>query len=281
MYSKTSPLKSIICYLDGSYLELENAGLPLTDLLVQRGYGIFDFLRVAGNKPLFIEDHMTRFFNSAETMRIQPKESKETIKNIVQNLIAKNNLGNSGIRLIMSGGDAMDGYTIQSPRLLIIEQPLAAPADSLHLMGIKLVTHHFQRQLPQVKTTDYLMAIYLQPWMKEQSADDILYCSEGFVRECPRSNFFMVKNNTILTSTSNILEGITRKNIIQVAQSNGLALEIRDIKMEELFSAEEAFITSSTKRITAVRQIDNYVLPAIKANSITYALFDLLKALEP
>jgi len=104
-------------------MPIEEAGVPVTDLLVQRGYGIFDFLRVAGNKPLFIEAHLDRFFHSAATMRLGIPQTREEIKTIVSVLIAKNQLAYSGIRMIIAGGDAPDGYTIEHPHLIIIQAP--------------------------------------------------------------------------------------------------------------------------------------------------------------
>jgi branched-subunit amino acid aminotransferase/4-amino-4-deoxychorismate lyase len=116
--------------------------------------------------------------------------------------------------------------------------------------------------------------------MKEQGADDILYYSNGIVRECPRSNFFMIKNGTLITASDKMLLGITRKNIIKIATENNIPVEERDFTVEELKTADEAFITSSTKRVTSVRQIDDYVLPAITEQSIAFKLFALLKEKE-
>ena len=273
-------MSTLYCYINKQFLPVEEAGVSVTDLLVQRGYGIFDYLRVANNKPLFLEDHLERFYNSSNTMRLQLKETKEEVLQIVHELIKMNNLSYSGIRLIIGGGDSADGYTIFEPSLLIIQQPLVAPPDSLTVQGIRLASFEYQRQLPRVKTTDYLMAIHLQPWMKEQGADDILYYSNGIVRECPRSNFFMIKNGKIITSANQMLLGITRKNILKIAAENNIPFEERDITIEEVKTADEAFITSSTKRVTVVRQIDEYILPTITENSIAFKLFALLKEKE-
>ena len=79
-------LKPFYCYSQNQICLLDNAGVPLGDLLVQRGYGIFDFLRVANNKPLFIESHLDRLFNSAEIMRLSIPQSKEEIKKIYPSL---------------------------------------------------------------------------------------------------------------------------------------------------------------------------------------------------
>ncbi len=273
-------LNALTCYIDKKFLPLESAGIPATDLLVQRGYGIFDYLRVANNKPLFLEDHLDRFYNSAAIMRLDILETREEVIKIIYQLIERNNLAYSGIRLIIGGGDSTDGYQITAPRLLILQQPLTAPPEAMPLKGIKLASYEFQRQLWEVKTTDYLMAIWLQPWMKSQNADDILYHQSGIIRECPRSNFFMIKDKTLITPATHMLKGITRKNIISIALANDIKIEERAITIEELKTAQEAFISSSTKRIIPVSQIDDYLLPTINDQSLSFKIFNLLMEKE-
>lgn len=272
---------SIYCFANNQIQIIEKAGVPVTDLLVQRGYGIFDFLRVAGDKPLFIEDHLDRFFHSAEKMRLTIPQTREDIKNIVKELIQKNQMSYSGIRMIIAGGDAPDGYTIEHPHLIVIQAPLAEPTLHLPPTGIKLATYSYQRQIPDVKTTDYLMAVWLQPWMKQQGADDILYYYNEILSECPRSNFFLVtKDNILVTANQNMLNGITRKNIIKVCEANSIPFEIRDIYIKEIKEAKEAFITSSTKRIIPVRQIDEVIYNSDYASSVAKKIYELLVQLE-
>ncbi len=274
-------MKPLYCFAQNQISLLENAGVPVGDLLVQRGYGIFDYLRVSNNKPLFIEAHLDRLFNSAEIMRLSITLSKEELKKIVADLIEKNNIPFSGIRLIIAGGDAPDGYTITKPHLIIIQQPLDAPPAQMATKGIQLVSHFYQRQLAEVKTTDYLMAIHLQPWMKSQGGDDILYYNNDTVSECPRSNIFMVsQDNTIVTPARNMLKGITRKNIIAVAEAHHLKLEQRDISLSEMKKAKEVFITSSTKRIIPVSRLDEQKFNLEGSNSLSAQIFDHLIALE-
>jgi branched-subunit amino acid aminotransferase/4-amino-4-deoxychorismate lyase len=274
-------LKPLYCFAQNQISLLENAGVPVGDLLVQRGYGIFDYLRVSNNKPLFIDAHLDRLFNSAEIMRLSIALSKEELKKIVADLIQKNNIPFSGIRLIIAGGDAPDGYTITKPHLIIIQQPLEAPPAQMSTKGIQLVSHFYQRQLAEVKTTDYLMAIHLQPWMKSQGGDDILYYNNDTVSECPRSNIFMVsQDNTIVTPSRNMLKGITRKNIIAVAEAHHLKLEQRDISLAEMKKAKEVFITSSTKRIIPVSRLDEQNFSLEGRNSLSAQIFEHLLALE-
>ena len=255
-------MENINCYYDGHISSFAETGMSLNDLLIQRGYGIFDYLRVVDNKPLFVEDHLDRLYQSASIMHMEVPQSKEAILKIVLELVAKNNMPYSGLKLIVSGGDSSDGYTLEQPRLTIIQQPLPIPSNNFSISLFVLMSHPFQRQLPEVKTTDYLMAIYLQPKLKAFGGQDILYTHEGMIRECPRSNFFLIsEQGHIITPKDQILKGITRKNIIAAALDSGIQVEERPIALEEIKTAKGAFIASSTKRIIPISKIDESVIP--------------------
>ena len=266
-----------ISYINEKFVTIEQALIPINDLGIQRGYGVFDFLRVNGNDPLFIDDHLDRFYFSAEVMRLNIQQERAELKSIIQELINTNNLNHSGIRLILTGGESVDGYMITEPRLSIIQQSLKPPPDKLPETGIKLVSNEYQRQLPHVKTTDYLMAIWLQPWMKEKNADDILYHYNGLITECPRSNFFMItKENILVTPKEKILNGITRKKIIALAKKLEIKIEERDIHLNEIKEIKEAFITSSTKRMLPVSKIDDYILSDLYRSEIMQTIWQEL-----
>jgi branched-chain amino acid aminotransferase len=100
------------------------------------------------------------------------------------------------------------------------------------------------------------MGIWLQPYLKERGADDALYFRDGVVTECPRSNFFMVTSDDVLVTPSrNILKGITRGKILELARRQVTAEE-RDITLDELGSAKELFITSTGRNILPVTRMD-------------------------
>lgn len=253
-----------VCYVQGSYIPLADAGIPLNDLGLQRGYGVFDYLRVSDGVPLFLDDHIRRFFHSAATMRMPVTESGDELKSIVHEIIRRNGLTSSGIRILLTGGSSDDGYTISVPRIAIFGQPLAALPDTLALSGLKLMSHAFQRQIPTVKTIDYLMAIWLQPWLKAGGGDDILYHQGGSVRECPRANIFIVDRQGILvTPAEDVLKGISRKQVILLAQRLGIPVEERALSLEEVYQASEAFITASTRRITPIALVDGKAFSGI------------------
>jgi D-alanine transaminase/branched-chain amino acid aminotransferase len=268
-------------YVNEAFIPAHEASLPTGDLGIQRGYGIFDFLRIDGTDPLFLTDHLDRFFTSAAYMRLGINHSKGEIEALVHTLVQKNRLQHSGLKLLLTGGDSEDGYTITKPRFSMVQQALMSPPDIISTTGIRLASSDYQRQLPEVKTTDYLMAIWLQQWMQEMGADDILYHQQGQIRECPRSNFFLItQNHTLLTPASGMLKGITRKNILAAANQLGLALEVRDIKLEEIQQAKGAFISSSTKRIMPVHAIDGYTYQIPDALPIMKEIWQELLTME-
>ncbi len=268
-------MNSPTCYCNGELIPYSASSVPLNDLGLQRGYGIFDFLRITENVPLFWEDHLDRFYHSAAEMLLPMLQTRDQLKSIIKELIRINQLPFSGIKIVLTGGASPDGYTIGSPNLFIIQQSIAPPPAAIFLPGYKLFTYPYQRQLPEVKTTDYLMAIRLQPWLKEQGGDDILYQQNEMVSECPRSNFFIVtQNNTLVTPGRNILKGITRKQLFTIASSAGIEVEERDICIQDIENAKEAFITSSTKRIIPVTQVDTKRFEPFSAGSVTDSLFN-------
>lgn len=270
----TAPL----CWLDGRYLPLNEAAIPPDDLGLQRGYGIFDFLRVMGSIPLYMEDHLERFYRSAERMYLTVPVGRDELRGIILHLAEVNGLTVSGMRFLLTGGSSSDGYTISSPRLMVMHQPLNPPPAAWPEHGYKLYTHDFLRQMPEVKTIDYLMAIRLQPWLRSLGGDDILYRHEGLVTECPRANFFIIdQEGRLITPMRNMLHGVTRLQILQVARSICLIVEERDLPLSEVLKAKEAFISSSTKRIIPVTCVDDHIFTS---SEVTRRLWEAMMAHE-
>lgn len=262
-------------FLNDRFIEEENASLHFRDLSFQRGYGIFDFFRLGGHSPLFLDDHLSRFYSSAKGMHLAIPYSKAEMKAFIETLIEKNNLPDTGIRLSLTGGCSEDGFTLAKPNFLMSQHSFFPPTHEQRKTGIKLFTHNFQRQLPHIKSIDYLMAIWLQPLRLEKKADDILYHQNNIITECPRSNFFIVTTeNQIITPAENILKGITRQKAIDIAKKNYEVVE-RNVSMEEIATAKEAFITSTTKRILPVRQIDDVVF---QGSAVSLQLYEALEA---
>lgn len=256
--------------INGELIPAASASVIITDLAIQRGYGIFDFFKTLNGRIVFLDDHLDRFFYSAAEMHLPVRLTRYEIKTLLSDLMAKNDLPNSGIRITLTGGYAPDGYTLAEPNMIITQNAFNNPEWNAN--GIKLMTYPHQRQLAQVKTLDYLMAIWLQPLIKQKSADDVLYQHNGMVKECPRANFFIVtEDNEVLTSKDQVLKGVVRKQLLQMS-SPGLKIYEKEISLEDIKHCKEAFITSSTKNVLPVTEIDGRAIGRGTAGEITSQL---------
>lgn len=260
--------------INGRIIPAPEAALQVNDLALQRGYGIFDFFKTVNGHPVFVTDHLNRFLYSATEMRLNSGLSMQDLEQQIHTLQTSNQLPESGIRLTLTGGYAPDGYSVTTPNLILTQIPLTLPRDLPQT--IQLMTHEFQRQLPAVKSIDYLMAIWLQPQLKKQAMDDVLYISAGVVRECPRANFFIINNKGELQTTKEkVLWGITRKKVLELA-GKILPVTEKDITLVDLAGAREAFITSTTKHITPVKAVDGLPVGNSEPGELTQLLSERL-----
>lgn len=256
------------------------ATLNISDLAIQRGYGIFDFFKVVNGHPYFLEDYLDRFYHSASVMRLAVPLERDQLRRSVYELIARNNLGESGIKMILTGGYSSDGYHPAVPNLIISQHPLALPAKSVIETGVKIITNEYVRDIPQVKTINYTMGIWLIEKVNNEKAADVLYVKDGLVSEFPRSNFFIVtRDNVVLTASSNVLMGVTRKNVLRLARQV-FAADETNITLEAVYQAREAFITSTTKRIIPVVQVNEKIIGNGQPGPVSMELLRRLVDLE-
>lgn len=260
-------------YLNGEILPTEKAQLHVSDLGLLRGYGIFDFFRAIDGQPVFIEDHLDRFENSAKLMHLPIPESRERLREIIHEIIRLNPHKLLGVKMIMTGGYSEDGYT-PSPKsnLIVMGKPFEfQPAE----VGLKLMSMEYRREIPEIKTLNYIVPIRAIQQMKSIGANDLLYHQNGKISESSRSNIFIVKNEKIITPLDGALFGVTRKHILNFAKKH-FVVEERDVSIQEYFGADEVFTTGSTKRITAIISTDNQVFSHGEVGKITKKLQDLL-----
>jgi D-alanine transaminase/branched-chain amino acid aminotransferase len=261
-------------FINGDFLSPENAVIHVSDLALLRGYGIFDFFRAIDGKPIFLEDHLDRFENSAHLMGLNIPFSRQECRDIIFKIIEKSPNPMLGVKLILTGGYSSDGYVpAEKANFIAYGAPFTfKPAD----YGMKVLTHHYIREIPEIKTLNYVVPIRHLPQLKAAGADDVLYYFNGNVSELSRSNIFIVKNDKIATPTEGVLYGITRKKTLAIAQQH-FEVEERAVTLAELLDADEIFTTGSTKRVTAIVQVDGKTFPF---GNITRKLQELLINME-
>ncbi len=263
-------------YFNSQILKYESISLEANDLSVLRGYGIFDFFRVQGEVPLFLDDYLSRFQQSAKRMMLPLAESNEDLKRIISELQAKNGLMDSGFRLILTGGASADAFSIGKPNFLILHEELHMVPKEIREKGGKLISYQYQRDEPLIKTINYSVPVRLKAQGKMKDALDVLYHDGEFIYETSRCNFFLVKNGELFTSADGVLEGVTRKQCIALA-STKYKVNLCRITWDDLREADEAFITSTTKTIQAITQIDDLQIGSGKIGEIT---LDLMQGFE-
>lgn len=244
-------------YLNGQYLPKEQAALNVADLAILRGFGIFDYFRYADGQPRFIEDHLDRFLRSAKVLDLEMPASRDELREVVYQLIERNVVPDGGIRFVLTGGYSPDGYTPTAPNLVGMAYPFTPPPEELYARGVSVVLHQYQRQLPQVKSIDYLEGIRIQPMLKAKGADYALYVDgEQNVRESDRSNFMIVRDGILITPKDDILHGITRMHLLKLAKQLGIPTDERAVSVNELKQADEVIICSSAKGAMAITKVD-------------------------
>ncbi|MGQ0827187.1 MAG: aminotransferase class IV [Bacteroidota bacterium] len=266
------------CYFNGNIIPFKEAAIAINDLGMLRGYGVFDYMRTYNGKPFLLDEYLQRFYNSAKYMRLDIQESEEKIKEIITKLLKVNTIKNDvGIRFVLTGGATADNFSLRSTStFFILIEKFDQPAISIYEKGVKLISYDYLRLFPEIKTTNYIMAINLQPIIKQESAVDVLYKNKGLMLETARSNFFIFKGNTLITAKNNVLIGRTRNFVLKLVNKK-FKIEERDILETEINSATEAFITSTTKNIVPVVKIDNSIIGDGNIGRNTHILMQLFE----
>jgi branched-subunit amino acid aminotransferase/4-amino-4-deoxychorismate lyase len=247
------------CFLNGKTLPANEATVAISDLGLLRGYAIFDYLKTYNGKAFRLQDYLDRFRASAADLRLPLKYSDTEITSLVDALLQKSGVtGDVGIRLLLTGGSSPDSMSIAEPNFAIILEYLPPSPKEMYENGVKLLTHNFRRIFPLSKTTNYVTAIKMMPQIKAQNAFDLLYVHDGEVLELTRNNFFLIKGNSLITAKDGVLLGVTRKVILELAEKH-FNVEVRRVDESELYTADEAFLTGSAKKIIPVVQLDEHV----------------------
>ncbi len=263
-------MHNFLCYINNRIIPYANARLHVSDLAFQRGYGIFDyFLEIEGKIPNF-RDYLDRFYHSAAGLGLEVPLEREVLIEKIRFLLDENKFGNSGIKLILTGGFSGDFYTPDAPNMLILNIPAKRNPELIE-NGIKLITHSYLRYLPEIKTLNYLPAILLREEMRKQVALDVLYHQRGIISETSRGNIFIYKDDKIVTPKKNILKGITRKFVMDIAKNYAEVIEEK-VTIKDLAESREVFITGTSKPVAPVVQIDNIVIADGKPGPMTLML---------
>lgn len=267
-------------YVNGDFVPAIAGALPLNDLGLVRGYGVFDLLRTYDGSPFRLGEHVQRLQRSAAAIGLALPWDVNTLESIALETYQRNNMPNATIRIIVTGGSSPNFMTPQdNPTLVVMVEPVALNRPEEYAQGVKLVTVEMARFLPTVKSLNYITAIMAMQQASAAGAVEALYRDAGgFVSECTRSNLFVFQGDHLVTPRDDVLLGITRAVVMEIASDSFEVIE-GPLHYRELLAADEAFITSSTKEILPVAQVDGRLIGQGKPGPRTRKLMDLFGAL--
>ena len=244
--------------LNGRLEKKEDANISVFNKAMFFNFAVYDSMKVVKGEAFFPEFHVERLMESAKIIKLEHNFKKEQILDWIYKLIKKNKLQNALIRFLLLGCGSDD----ESPQLFIFPVGLTFYKDKDYKKGVRVITFHGERPFPQAKSKDLLINFMaLREAMHSDAKDALLVDSKGFVREGTRTNFFAIKNGKLYTApTSDVLEGITRKIVIELAKKNNIEVVEEKIHVNKLKEFDEFFLTSTSMEVMPISQIDDYIV---------------------
>ncbi len=189
----------------------------------------------------------------------------------------KNQIRDGTFKLILTGGVSSNGFTMDgTPNLIILAGGLSFEIYTSFdkIKHLKLKSIDYVRETPNAKTINYLVAMQSWPEVMKGGYDDVLYLKDRLVTESSRANiFFVTPDQKLVTPKNNILEGITRKHLLDIARDL-MPVEERNITWDEMLVCPEIFVSSTTKQAMPVVKIDDHLVGSGQGGEITKTLFE-------
>jgi len=267
-------------YFNGQILPNDADLLKTNDLGLLRGYGMFDYFRTYNGAPFRWDDYWARFANSAHSLHMAPPLTQSETAAVLTDLYQRSGEAEVAFRFVLTGGYAPDSVTVTQPNFIIRCEPL--PKDNPKAMqeGIKVLPYDYVRDLPEIKTTNYLHMILMADEMKRQNASDLLFHKGGEISELTRSNVFCFKGDALITPDRNVLDGITRRVFLELAAPH-FDVQVRPVLFDEFANADECFTTSTTKWALPIVQVGDHAIGDGQPGKRTVFLRELfLKVVE-
>ena len=279
------PLRGAV-YVNGRIARAEEATIPVYDHGFLYGEGVYETLRTYNRVPFLYDRHVRRLRASAGYLKLAvPFTDDELASWIADTMAAAGPLEEAYIRVLLTRGVGELTYDVQStpvPSLIIIVKPLEeVPArvltDGIKVALVPILRNHPGSVNPVIKANNLLNNALAMQEANRRGADEGLMCNyRGELSECSQANFFIVRGGAALTPTNEagLLEGLTRNFLFEVGHDAGVDVRYETLFPADLQSADEAFITSTTKELSPVTQIDNRPVGNGKPGPVTKKLLD-------
>ena len=269
-------------YVGGQYVPENEARISVFDHVVLYGDAVFDTACAWGGKVFKLDEHVDRLFESAHALKIEVPLDKEGVREVVLELMRRNKLENAYIKIIVTRGvgrmPLLSPYHCR-PNLIAFAIPYISLIDSkVQEEGLRAGISSMRR-IPsesldaKIKCCNYLNHILMRMEANEAGLDEAIELDiGGYVAEAPGYNVFIVKQDVLYTPGENILVGLTRQTVMELAAAEGMETVVGRLTAFDLYNADEIFLTSTAGGIFAVREVDGRAIGSGGPGPITQLL---------
>ena len=277
--------ENIIIYINGEFFPRKEAKISVFDSGFLLGDGVWEGIRLYNRRLCFIDQHLERLYHGAKKLKIEIGKSKEELIALIYETVYANEMDSDiHIRLIGSRGLKQTPYQHPNANVggasIVIIPEYKKVDTTLLSRGIRLclvdtVRGAHNSQDPRLNTLSKLNCIFGCMEADENGFDEVIMLDiNRHVSTCNSTNFFIVKNGEVWTSTGEYcLPGITRGNIIKLCQENNISAFEKDFKMEDVYSADEVFVTGTFAGVIPAIQVDDTTIGNGKCGKVTGDLY--------
>jgi branched-chain amino acid aminotransferase len=278
--------------VNGNVVPAEEARVSVLDNGFAFGDSVYEVLRTYGGLAFEPGRHFRRLRASAARLGFSIPASDPALLAQVDGLLARAGEGESYIRIVVSRGLGDCSYhfeRVKGPTVVMIQKPLP-PYPPLHYAdGIKVAAVGIRRNHPRaldpaIKSSNLLNNILAVREAQARGAEEpVLLNQEGFVAEGASTNVFLARDGTLYTPplSAGILAGITREVVLELLAALGIPSREQALRLEDLLSADEAFLTSTTREVVPVRQVDETPVGKGGPGPLTRRVMEAFRAYAP
>jgi branched-chain amino acid aminotransferase len=279
----------MITFVQGVYLPVEEARVPVIDRGFLYGDSVYETVRSVGGRILFWDDHALRLHQSAAMLGFELEPQPYDLLEVMRQLLVRNRLEDARIRIIVTRGvggrDQIDGFV---PTWVVLIEPFQTFDESEYRKGVAAVLVSVRRLgtetlNPEIKSSNLLNNLLARREARLQgAAEGIMLNPKGLLAEGAHSNLFWVTQKGVLRTPSRsagILPGVTRQKVLELARSQSIPLEEVEALPDELDSAREILLTSTSWEVLGVTRYNAHLVGTGRQGEITRQLHQDLRDL--
>lgn len=268
-----------IVYFNGEYVPQDEALIPVEERGYNFGDSLYEVCRVYGGRPFTLDRHIARMMHGAQIINLNVPLGPAEFEEIVIRLARENGNLEGYTYIQVSRGNAPRAHAIPpeyEPNVVVIVKPFQAMTLQQRYAGVTAITHPDLRHgYCHVKSTNLLANVLPLQAARDSGHFEALLVRGNHITEGTNTSAWMIKDGVIHTYPMvNILPGITRSVIIDISRENDLCLREEPFTPDQLYRADEAFITGSTLEIMPVVEVDGRPIGSGKAGPVTRQLID-------